>query len=441
MHGGRGVYSDVVFVDALDQDALQHSSTLGLTKREGEVLTQRADGRSIAEIARVLAVEPRTVKFHLQNIYAKLGTRERSQVARQLALTRYARARDRTADDDTGRIAATRLLAPPAPSSVLFRPDRKLTHVLRHNRFTLSAEMLPPRNGAEQSAVLGQVAQLVDAGAHFLAVTKGAGGSLRGGSLPIAQAIKERFGVPAIAHFTCRDLVAEEVENQLVDHHYFGIRNILALRGDPPDGLPEWLPRAGGYNYAYQLIEQIRRLNEGHYLVRRGGPSSGGQEPADFCIGAAAYPEHPDPQQGLAYFKRKVDAGAHFAITQMVFDADAYGRFLDRCERAGLGIPVLPGTRILRSRAQATKTAEKFGVSVPPGMRRTLPAALQTPEDPDATERGLECFLRLVERLRVLGAPGVHIFITHTPTAWAALTRLIDHPPGVAPVPVARHRG
>ncbi|MDQ3703212.1 MAG: methylenetetrahydrofolate reductase [Chloroflexota bacterium] len=412
-------------LDALRQDALQHSGTLGLTKREGEVLTQRADGRSIAEIARVLAVEPRTVKFHLQNIYTKLGTRERSQVARQLALTRYAHARDRSAGDD---VCGTPALRPAAPSSVLFRPDRTLTHVLRHNRFTLSAEVLPPRNGAEQSAVLGQVAQLVDASAHFLAVTKGAGGSLRGGSLPIAQAIKERFGVPAIAHFTCRDLVAEEVENQLVDHHYFGIRNILALRGDPPDGLPEWRPRAGGYNYAHQLIEQIRRLNEGQYLVRRGGPPSGGQEPADFCIGAAAYPEHPDPQQGLVYFKHKVDAGAHFAITQMVFDADAYGRFLDRCARAGLGIPVLPGTRILRSRAQATKTAEKFGVSVPPGVRRTLPAALQTPEDADATERGLECFLRLVERLRALGAPGVHIFITHTPTACAALTRLTEHP-------------
>jgi methylenetetrahydrofolate reductase (NADPH) len=307
---------------------------------------------------------------------------------------------------------------------VLFRPDRKLTDVLRHNRFTLSAEVMPPRNGAEQSAVLAQVEQLVATGAHFLAVTKGAGGSLRGGSLPIAQAIKERFGVPAIAHFTCRDLVPEEVENQLVDHHYFGIRNILALRGDPPNGQPEWRPREGGYSYAYQVIEQIHHLNTGRYRRRPGAPPLAEQEPTDFCIGAAAYPEHPDAEEGLRFFRRKVQAGAQFAITQMVFDADLYGRFLDGCERAGLDVPVVPGTRILRSRIQVTRTAEQFGVSVPQATRAALPPALSEANEPDATERGIEHFLRLVERLRALGAPGIHVFVTHTPSACAALARL-----------------
>src|SRR6185312_2572695 len=128
-----------------------------------------------------------------------------------------------------------------------FRSDIKLTDFLKQNGFTSSAEVIPPRNGSEQQKILQQVQTLIGAGAQFLAVTKGAGGSLRGGSLPIAQVIKEQYGVPAIAHFTCRDLSAHEVENQLIDHHYFGIRNILALRGDPPngpDGLPmPWKPR------------------------------------------------------------------------------------------------------------------------------------------------------------------------------------------------------
>ena len=225
--------------------ALQRERVPGLTAREREVLLLRADAYSVTAIARELAVEPRTVKFHLRNIYLKLGAGAASQVSRQRILAQYAPLLAPGAENDAP--------ASTDASTLLFRPDRKLTDVLRHNRFTLSAEVMPPRNGAEQSAVLSQVAQLVNAGAHFLAVTKGAGGSLRGGSLPIAQAIKERFGVPAIAHFTCRDLLPEEVETQLVDHHYFGIRNILALRGDPPDGQPEWRSRAGGYSHAYQL--------------------------------------------------------------------------------------------------------------------------------------------------------------------------------------------
>src|SRR4051812_6893204 len=149
------------------------------------------------------------------------------------------------------------------PAGVSFRSDQKLIDVLRHGSFTLSAEVIPPRNGMEQTQALAQIRTLVVAGAQFLAVTKGAGGSLRGGSLPIAHAIKEQFKLPCIAHFTCRDLTPSEVENQLIDHHYFGIRNILALRGDPPDGQPDWKPRDGGYSYAHQLIAQIRNLNQG----------------------------------------------------------------------------------------------------------------------------------------------------------------------------------
>ncbi len=383
-----------------------------LTERERQVLTLRAAGEPVAAIAALLVVEPRTVKFHLRNVYAKLDLATAPRAARQLALARYAAA------------APTVMPVPGRPRPpvrrFLFRPDRTLTQVLAHEQFTFSAEVIPPRNGAEQAAVLAQVARLIDAGARFLAVTKGAGGSLRGGSLPIALAIKEQFDVPCVAHFTCRDLLPEEVENQLVDHQYFGIRNILALRGDPPDGQPGWRSRRGAYDHAYQLIEQIRDLNRGVYLPRAGGPPPATHAPADFCIGAAVYPEHLDAAEGTTFFKRKVDAGAEYAITQMVFDTDAYGRFLDRCEKARLSVPVLPGTRILRSRARARRTAEKYGVSVPAAMLRALPQI----DDPAADARALDVFLGVVERLRRLGAPGVHLFVTDVDTACTALAAL-----------------
>jgi len=302
-----------------------------------------------------------------------------------------------------------------------FRNDMKLTEVMSQQKFTLSAEIIPPRNGSEQAKVMKQIESLIQAGAQFLAVTKGAGGSLRGGSLPIAQAIKERFSVPCIAHFTCRDLTPPEVENQLMDHHYFGIRNILALRGDPPDGQPDWKPREGGYNYAYQLIEQIRNLNQGNYLQRAGGPPASGSEQTRFCIGAAAYPDFPDDRNRIEYFKLKVEAGAEFGITDMLFDPDSYGRFVETCSKNGVKIPILPGTRFLKTKSQAVRMATKFKVKIPNSTLNSLPEL----DGPEAVEVGLELFYRLTEKLKALGAPGVHLYvISDTEGASHALRRL-----------------
>lgn len=310
--------------------------------------------------------------------------------------------------------------------SFTFRPDQKLTDVLEQQKFTLSAEVIPPRNGSEQSRVLSQIDTLIQSGAQFLAVTKGAGGSLRGGSLPIAQVIKESFSTPCIAHFTCRDLLPVEVENSLMDHHYFGIRNILALRGDPPDGQPEWKSREGGYNYAYQLIEQIRNLNAGNYLSRPHGPATDGAEQTDFCIGAAVYPDYPDERNRVEFFRLKVAAGAEYGITDMLFDPDSYGRFLDLCEKTGINVPILPGTRLLKTRQQALRMATKFKAKIPAATLEALPDV----EGPgaggdDILKYGLDLFVQFAHRLRQLGAPGIHLYvISDTEGASAVLRQL-----------------
>jgi len=312
--------------------------------------------------------------------------------------------------------------------SLPFRPDKKLIDVLSSQKFTLSAEVIPPRNGSDQGKILDQIDVLVRSGAQFLAVTKGAGGSLRGGSLPIAQMIKEQFGIPCIAHFTCRDLTPFEVENLLMDHHYFGIRNILALRGDPPDGQTVWQPREGGYSYAHQLIQQIRRLNQGIYLNRPGGPLVGPSAPGgaeiektDFCIGAAAYPEHPDERERVEFFRLKVENGAEYGMTDMLFDPDAYARFRDSCQKHHVNVPILPGTRFLKTRAQALRMMDKFKVKIPNSVLEKL----DEKEGPDTFEKGLELFLSLADRLRSLGAPGIHLYvISDTKGASSALTAL-----------------
>lgn len=306
-----------------------------------------------------------------------------------------------------------------------FRSDTKLTDFLKNNGFTSSAEIIPPRNGSEQAKIMAQVESLIKAGAQFLAVTKGAGGSLRGGSLPISQIIKENFQVPCIAHFTCRDLTAQDCENQLMDHHYFGIRNILALRGDPPteEGgtQTQWKKKEGGYDYAYELIAQIKKLNDGIYLPRKAVPEAASIEKTDFCIGAAAYPEHPNEEERLRFFKLKVDHGAEYGITDMCFDPEIYARFIELCAKNKVNVPILPGTRILKSKAQAQKMSQKFRVTVPKDIYESLPER----DTPNSMERGIELFLKLTERMKTLGAPGIHLYvISDTESASAGLRKL-----------------
>lgn len=285
----------------------------------------------------------------------------------------------------------------------LYKTDRKITDILSSKKFTVSAEVIPPRNGTPQVEVMNQLEAITKAGAQFLSVTKGAGGSLRGGSLPLAQAIKEHFAVPSIAHFTCRDLTPEECENQLMDHHYFGIRNILALRGDPPVGVENWTPNPLSYPYAYQLIQQLNDLNNGIFLERKGFTGAS-RAATDFCIGAASYPEEDAFEKRIGYFKKKVEAGALYSITQMIYDVDAYKKFLDEIAKEKSFVPVLPGVRILRTQAQALRMQERFQIKVPPQLMKSLPET----ENP---QKALEIFLKLTQEFKAAGAPGIHVFV------------------------------
>lgn len=300
--------------------------------------------------------------------------------------------------------------------------------IIKSKRRTVSAEIIPPRNGAETGQILRQIEKLKEVPVDFISVTKGAGGSLRGGTLPIAQLVKSRFDLTAIAHFTCRDYTIEEIENNLVDHHYFGIHNILALRGDPPDGQPDhFVPSPNRHMYAHQLVSQIRALNRGEYLSRKGFDQTGVRkgQATDFCIGVAAYPEHEPFEQGIEFFKQKVDAGAQFAITQMLFDAEPYKRFIDACEKANAHVPTLPGLRILTQKSTAERMIKKFGIKIPQTLVDAIDHAERTGGKEAARKAGLEAAIRLSEELLSAGAPGIHVFVMNDEVSAAELLKTI----------------
>lgn len=296
-----------------------------------------------------------------------------------------------------------------------------IADILKSKKRTLSAEIIPPRNGTETDVILRQIGKLRAVPVDFISVTKGAGGSLRGGTLPIAQMIKERFQICSLAHFTCRDYTIQEIENALMDHHYFGVINILALRGDPPDGQPDhFQPAPNRHTYAWQLVNQIHKMNRGEYLLRPGfdKPTGGPRATTNFCIGVAAHPEHEPHDDAVTYLARKVEMGADFAITQMLFSAEPYKRFLDSCAKRGVAIPVLPGVRILNNAATAERMASKFGVGVPRELIDALGKA-RTKEEGRAI--GLDCAHKLCEQMLAAGAPGIHVFVMNDEVAAAEL--------------------
>ncbi|MCS6984363.1 MAG: methylenetetrahydrofolate reductase [Leptospiraceae bacterium] len=286
--------------------------------------------------------------------------------------------------------------------------------ILDRESFTVSAEIIPPRNGADITEIFQQINELHEAGFHFISVTHGAGGSLRGGTLPIAHYAQTKQNMTAIAHLTCRGFSREDLENILIDHFYFGIRNILALRGDPPTGSEgTFEPHPRGYRFAYELIAQIRNMNEGRYLVRPHFDPPGEYRPGlptNFCIGAASYPEDPEPQR-LEYLVKKKEAGAEFSITQMVFDLRVLEDFYARVtELWGHSFPILPGIRIPTSLTQLERLEKKFGVSIPRDLRQSMANAEN--KGAQAMHRvGEDWAVEFVEACRKMGIKGIHMFI------------------------------
>lgn len=218
----------------------------------------------------------------------------------------------------------------------------------------LSLEIVPPRNGIDIEPILKKIERIKDK-VDFISVTKGAVGSLRGGTLPLSYFIQTRFNVPVMTHFVTRDYSKLKIENELIDLHHFGIRNILALRGDPPAGvIEEW---KGDYKYAYLLVEQIKRMNQGIYLPFKGKERTGFK--TNFRVAVAGHPE-----KGIEYMKFKVDAGADLIITQMVFSFDDFKEYVEKLRENGINIPVIAGVRVLKSLDEIKSTENFFGIKI-----------------------------------------------------------------------------
>jgi methylenetetrahydrofolate reductase (NADPH) len=232
--------------------------------------------------------------------------------------------------------------------------------------------------------------KLAALGPHFFSVTYGAGGSTRDGTKQAVLNIQTK-GSSVAPHLSFGGDPKEKIEGLIEDYKAAGVNRVVALRGDVPSGTGG----SGKLAYASELVEFIREKTGDH-----------------FHIEVAAYPEiHPDSKNAetdLNYFKAKVDAGADSAITQYFYNAEAYFRYIDRCEKLGINIPIVPGIMPITGYRNLVRFSDNCGADIPRWIRQNL---MTYEDDPDALKQfGEEVVTRLCEQLLEGGAPGLHFY-------------------------------
>jgi methylenetetrahydrofolate reductase (NADPH) len=277
----------------------------------------------------------------------------------------------------------------------------------------VSFEFFPPKTEEMERTLWESIARLAPVRPSFVSVTYGAGGSTRERTHATVKRILAETALVPAAHLTCVAATRGEVDDVVRAYHAAGVRHIVALRGDPPEGIgAKYEPHPGGYAYACDLVAGIRRAG-------------------DFEISVAAFPEkHPESrsiEDDLEALKRKIDAGASRAITQFFFDNDLYHRFVDRVRASGIGIPIVPGILPVQNFKQAKNFAERAGASVPRWLAERFEGL-----DEDVATRKLVAAAVASEQVLGLAAQGVKDFHFYTMNR-AELVFAICHQLGLRP--------
>lgn len=260
-------------------------------------------------------------------------------------------------------------------------------------RALFSFEFFPPKNPEGEAVLYKTIGDLREVAPDYVSVTYGAGGSTRAKTLEWVSTIQERYGICAMAHFTCVGASRADITASLKDLYDAGIRNIMALRGDPPKGTAEFVPAPDGLRYANELIAFIKSTKY------------------DFSLGGGCYPEvHPEAASAdadIANLKRKVDAGAEFLVTQLFFDNKVYFKFVEQCRRVGINVPIVPGIMPITQLKQIERFTQMAGCAIPPALVEDLNAA-KNPED--LLRASIEHSARQCIELLEKGAPGLHFY-------------------------------
>jgi len=264
----------------------------------------------------------------------------------------------------------------------------------RRRRPVVSFEVFPPKPGFSMEKFRAVLDRLVGLKPDFMTVTYGAFGSTQVRTIEIAGLIRREYDIPVASHLTCVGSTSGVIQEILDEIHRSGIENIVALRGDPPQGEREFVPPEGGYRHASELVEHIAGLGK-------------------FGIAVACYPEKhieaPDMETDLRHFHRKVEKGADAAITQLFFENSHYVSLVERARALGVRVPIVPGILPILSLKQVKRITSMCGSTIPRDLVKLLEKA---GDDPGAAlEVGVRQAVNQAEELLRRGAPGIHFYV------------------------------
>ena len=291
----------------------------------------------------------------------------------------------------------------------------KIKEILQQKR-TVSCEFFPPREEDGIPAVFRAIDRVGAFNPDFVSVTYGAGGSTRAFTERITMQVKQETDLEVMAHLTCVAQTREEVNEVLGRLDEAGVENVIALRGDPPRGQEDFVPTEGGFGHATELIDHIRSN-------------------FDFGLAAACYPEghteSPDLDWDIRFAREKVDRGADFLITQLFYDNRYFFDFMERAQKAGIDVPVIPGVLPILNTAQIRRFTSLCGASIPPELDSKLEEYAE--DDNAVRELGVEFASRQVEELWENGVPGIHFYVLNRSYSVSRILSNLNLPGHAAP--------
>ncbi len=300
----------------------------------------------------------------------------------------------------------------------------KVIDILNSAKSTLfSFELLPPLKGHNIETIFATIDKLKPFNPAYINITyhreevvympNGSGKDIpvkvrrRPGTIGLATAIHQKYGIDVVPHIICGGFDARETEDALIDLDFLGIHNILVVRGDADKITGKFEPKTDGHRYAIDLVKQVSNLNRGIYLEKFMEKPN----PTGFCIGVAGYPEkHPESpncESDIHYLKKKVEAGASYIVTQMFFDNKHYFDFVDKCRKAGIDVPIIPGIKPISVKEHLSILPRVFDVHIPQPLVLEVEKCKNNAE---VKQLGVEWAIAQSIELKKAGVKAIHFY-------------------------------
>ena len=302
-----------------------------------------------------------------------------------------------------------------------------------------SFELVPPLKGSDASRLYQSLDPLMEFQPPFVNITchrdevefvpNGDGNytrmtlAKRPSTVAIVAAIMRRYPkLEIVPHVICGGSSCSRVESELLDLHFLGINNIVALRGDALPGQKVFIPESDGFSHSSELVGMINNLNNGQYL----DPTVKQGHSTNFCIGVAAYPEKhyeaANMETDIQHLKQKVEMGAHYIVTQMFFDNEKFYRFVDLCRKAGITVPIVPGLKPISTKKQIDMLPRSFHIDIPQELVSLMD---KTHTAEDAYQLGIDWAISQSRDLLQHGFRAIHYYTMAKPDNVCQIVRAV----------------